>query len=150
MPNFIEIGGVSRKFSKKLVHLTRNDPAVEHRTRNRESLGSNPVCWCIKVWEFSFSAQCPNLLRALYLNMKLLVVSCNRMKILFCIYIMCIIRNWKNIYNVNFLHMKLFTAYMKRTCYIYIFTIKVCILYHIDHETSAYCMRFVFRPVCLH
>ena len=26
MPNFIEIGGGSRKFSKKLVDLTRNDP----------------------------------------------------------------------------------------------------------------------------
>ena len=26
MPNFIEIGGASRKFSKKLVDLTRNDP----------------------------------------------------------------------------------------------------------------------------
>ena len=29
MPNFIEIGGGSRKFSKKLVDLTRNDPYVE-------------------------------------------------------------------------------------------------------------------------
>ena len=29
MPNFIEIGGVTRKFSKKLVDLTRNDPCVE-------------------------------------------------------------------------------------------------------------------------
>ena len=28
MPNFIEIGGGSRKFSKKLVDLTRNDPIV--------------------------------------------------------------------------------------------------------------------------
>ena len=28
MPNFIEIGGGSRKFSKKLVDLTRNDPTV--------------------------------------------------------------------------------------------------------------------------
>ena len=26
MPNFIEIGGVTRKFSKKLVDLTWNDP----------------------------------------------------------------------------------------------------------------------------
>ena len=26
VPNFIEIGGGSRKFSKKLVDLTRNDP----------------------------------------------------------------------------------------------------------------------------
>ena len=26
MPNLIEIGGGSRKFSKKLVDLTRNDP----------------------------------------------------------------------------------------------------------------------------
>ena len=29
MPNFIEIGGGSRKFSKKLVDLTRNDPCVK-------------------------------------------------------------------------------------------------------------------------
>ena len=29
MPNFIEIGGGSRKFSKKLVDLTRNDPSVD-------------------------------------------------------------------------------------------------------------------------
>ena len=28
MPNFIEIGGVTRKFSKKLDDLTRNDPIV--------------------------------------------------------------------------------------------------------------------------
>ena len=28
MPNFIEIGGGSRKFSKKLVDLTRNDPII--------------------------------------------------------------------------------------------------------------------------
>ena len=28
MPNFVEIGGGSRKFSKKLVDLTRNDPAA--------------------------------------------------------------------------------------------------------------------------
>ena len=28
MPNFIEIGGGSRKFSKKLVDMTRNDPYV--------------------------------------------------------------------------------------------------------------------------
>ena len=28
MPNFIEIGVGSRKFSKKLVDLTRNDPGV--------------------------------------------------------------------------------------------------------------------------
>ena len=28
VPNFIEIGGGSRKFSKKLVDLTRNDPKV--------------------------------------------------------------------------------------------------------------------------
>ena len=28
VPNFIEIGGGSRKFSKKLVDLTRNDPLV--------------------------------------------------------------------------------------------------------------------------
>ena len=28
VPNFIEIGGGSRKFSKKLVDLTRNDPGV--------------------------------------------------------------------------------------------------------------------------
>ena len=28
MPNFIEIGGVTRKFSKKLVDLTRNDPVA--------------------------------------------------------------------------------------------------------------------------
>ena len=29
MPNFIEIGGGSRKFSKKLVDLTRNDPILK-------------------------------------------------------------------------------------------------------------------------
>ena len=29
MPNFIEIGGGSRKFSKKLVDLTRNDPIAK-------------------------------------------------------------------------------------------------------------------------
>ena len=29
MPNFIEIVGVTRKFSKKLVDLTRNDPESE-------------------------------------------------------------------------------------------------------------------------
>ena len=29
MPNFIEIGVGSRKFSKKLVDLTRNDPEVK-------------------------------------------------------------------------------------------------------------------------
>ena len=28
MPSFIEIGGSSRKFSKKLVDLTQNDPNV--------------------------------------------------------------------------------------------------------------------------
>ena len=31
MPNFIEIGVGSRKFSKKLVDLTRNDPSVFRR-----------------------------------------------------------------------------------------------------------------------
>ena len=30
MPNVIEIGVGSRKFSKKLVDLTRNDPSVKH------------------------------------------------------------------------------------------------------------------------
>ena len=34
MPNFIEIGGGSRKFSKKLVDLTRNDPSASWRSSN--------------------------------------------------------------------------------------------------------------------
>ena len=32
VPNFIEIGGGSRRFSKKLVDLTRNDPCVPNVT----------------------------------------------------------------------------------------------------------------------
>ena len=36
MPNFIEIGGGSRKFSKKSVDLTRNDP-----------IGDACVCVCV-------------------------------------------------------------------------------------------------------
>ena len=39
MPNFIEIGGGSRKFSKKLVDLTRNDPMLE-----KWRTGCGPKC----------------------------------------------------------------------------------------------------------
>ena len=35
VPNFIEIGGGSRKFSKKLVDLTRNDPSVSKKDHAR-------------------------------------------------------------------------------------------------------------------
>ena len=41
MPNFIEIGGGSRKFSKKLVDLTRNDPI------DTDPCGTPEVTWIL-------------------------------------------------------------------------------------------------------
>ena len=33
---------------------------VKCRTRNWESPGSNPLCYCFEVWAFSFSPRCPS------------------------------------------------------------------------------------------
>ena len=38
--------------------VERGSSVVECRTRNRESPGSNPLCYRFEVWAFSFSSRC--------------------------------------------------------------------------------------------
>ena len=42
------------------VQLERGSSAVECRTRNRASPGSNPLCYFFDVWAFSFSPRLPS------------------------------------------------------------------------------------------
>ena len=37
--------------------VERGSSVVECRTRNRESPGSNPLCYCFEVWAFLFSSR---------------------------------------------------------------------------------------------
>ena len=41
----------------KLTLLERSSSVVECRTRNRESPGSNPLCYRFEVWAFSFTSR---------------------------------------------------------------------------------------------
>ena len=38
-------------------HRERSSSVVECRTRNRESPGSNPLCYRFEVWAFSFTSR---------------------------------------------------------------------------------------------
>ena len=39
------------------AHLVLGSSVVECRTRNRESPGSNPLCYRFEVWAFSFTSR---------------------------------------------------------------------------------------------
>ena len=41
-------------------HVERSSSVVECRTRNRESPGSNPLCYRFEVWAFSFTSRRPS------------------------------------------------------------------------------------------
>ena len=54
--------------------LERGSSVVERRTRNRESPGSNPLCYRFEVWAFSFSSK--RLSRLSCINEYLAIDSC--------------------------------------------------------------------------
>ena len=54
----IEYGWYSGNVELRLPNVERGSSVVECRTRNRESPGSNPICYRFEVWAFSFSSRC--------------------------------------------------------------------------------------------
>ena len=40
-----------------IIYVERSSSVVECRTRNRESPGSNPLCYRFEVWAFSFTSR---------------------------------------------------------------------------------------------
>ena len=46
-----------RKLEQVRVVVERRSSVVECRTRNRESPGSNPLCYRSEVWAFSFTSR---------------------------------------------------------------------------------------------
>ena len=44
----------------QVAYVERGSSVVEHRTRNRDSPGSNPLCYRFAVLAFSYSPQCPS------------------------------------------------------------------------------------------
>ena len=62
-----EFGTIELLCIIRIIIVTHGCSAVECRTRNQESLGSNPHCCRFEVWAFSFSARCPSSLRSEYL-----------------------------------------------------------------------------------
>ena len=50
MPNFIEIGGGSRKFSTKLVDLTRNDPFAVKNLNINWTGDDQPRSLTLEAW----------------------------------------------------------------------------------------------------
>ena len=58
MPNFIEIGGGSRKFSKQLVDLTRNDPHARHFIGMRDQLENVQRYFTRRVHSYRCKLEC--------------------------------------------------------------------------------------------
>ena len=50
-------GHGAAEHSARMANLERGSSAVECRTRNRESPGSNPRCYRFEVWAFSFTSR---------------------------------------------------------------------------------------------
>ena len=50
-------GHDAAEHSARMANLERGSSAVECRTRNRESPGSNPRCYRFEVWAFSFTSR---------------------------------------------------------------------------------------------
>ena len=49
------------------ANVVCSSSAVECRTRKRDSLGSNPLCYHFEAWAFLFSLRCPSSFGCIYI-----------------------------------------------------------------------------------